>query len=78
MSLLILPGDPRFEATLQTASHPMWAAKSADDGYGAAYVVEPGSGLLRPASGAELEEYLYGGEYEERQRDIGEWEEDEV
>ncbi|MFE4108565.1 hypothetical protein [Almyronema epifaneia] len=63
---LILPGTPEYNLTLSTALPPDWveaANRLAGEYY---FVAEAESGLLRPASADELEEYIYGGEYEER------------
>lgn len=68
--MLILPGHPLFDITLLTP-RPDWRQTAAqDEQY--AFVVEPGSGLSRPATQLELEEYLYGGEYDERLEEIDE------
>lgn len=67
--MLILPGDPLFDATLATPP-PNWRDAANRDGNTYAFVVEPGSGLARPATMAELTEYLEGGEYDERLSEI--------
>ncbi len=66
---LILPGDPLFDVTLASPP-PNWQEAANRDGNTYAFVAEPGSGLMRPATSDELEEYLYGGEYEERLEEI--------
>jgi len=48
------------------APRPDWKEVAAADSNTYAFVAEPGSGLMRPVTSAELEEYLEGGEYEER------------
>ena len=69
---LILPGDPRFDETL--AMPPtFWRHHAEKVGGQVAFVADAGSGLLRPASGQELEEYLFGGEYDDRIDDGQEW-----
>ena len=65
MSRLILPGNPLFDITLLTP-RPDWQDKANADGDTYAFVVDADSGLTRPATSQELEEYLYGGEYDER------------
>jgi hypothetical protein len=74
---LILPGDPLFAETLLTP-RPDWREIAAKDGDTYAFIAEPGSGLMRPAGSADLEEYLYGGEYDERLEEIEEEEETEL
>ncbi|WNZ24848.1 hypothetical protein HJG54_19675 [Leptolyngbya sp. NK1-12] len=64
--MLILPGDPEFETTLATALPPDWIAVAERMGQQCCFVADRDSGLLRPATDAELTEYLYGGEYDER------------
>jgi hypothetical protein len=70
---IILPGDPEFDWTLITPP-PDWRQAAAKDPDGFAFVVES-CGLVRVATGDDLEEYLYGGEYDERLKEIGESEE---
>ena len=64
-SQLILPGDPLFDLTLLTP-RPDWREKADADGNQYAFAVDPDNGLARPVTSQELEEYLYGGEYDER------------
>ncbi|GAX37890.1 hypothetical protein [Nodularia sp. NIES-3585] len=73
--VIILPGDPAFDWTLAFPP-PDWKQTAAKDPDGFAFVVEPGSGIARVATASDLEEYLYGGEYDERLDEIGETEED--
>lgn len=68
MRQLILPGDPEFYATLGTTLPPSPP--------GSAYIVRAGSLLLEPATQEEIDEYLLGGEYDERLSEM-EPEEDE-
>ena len=70
MGLLYLPGDPGFDETLLTP-RPDWQQVAARDGATYAYVVGE-SGLARPVTSSELEEYLEGGEYEQRLMQIDE------
>lgn len=71
MDGLILPGNPLFDLTLATAIPPGWRQAAESCSAQVAFVAEPGSGLLRPASPAELEDYLAGGEYDERMDELG-------
>lgn len=64
-SPLILPGDPEFNLALG-AMPPNWQqARESSDGQFALVVRAGSAGLLEPISGAELEEYLEGGEWDE-------------
>ena len=69
--MLLLPGDPEFDWTLTSSIPPSWRAAAAAIGEQVCFVAEAGSGLLRPASAEELEEYLNGGEYDDRLDEIG-------
>ncbi len=71
MGKLILPGNPLFDITLLTP-RPDWQEKANADGNTYAFVVDANNGLTRPATSEELEEYLYGGEYDERLAQIEE------
>ncbi len=68
MSKLILPGNPLFDFTLDTTPPPGWQSSIAVDGF-AGFVISA-SGLMRPATPDELDEYLDGGEYDERMTDV--------
>ncbi|WP_036488028.1 hypothetical protein [Myxosarcina sp. GI1] len=67
--ILYLPGDPGFNETLLTP-RPDWRHVAAKDGDTYAFVFEPGSGIARPVTQTELDEYLEGGEYDERLDEI--------
>jgi hypothetical protein len=68
---LFLPGDPGFDETLATPP-PDWGRAAAADGQSYAFVVRPGSGGVAEAvTLEELEDFLDGGEYEERLQEIG-------
>ncbi|MDG2614707.1 hypothetical protein P7L53_00480 [Thermoleptolyngbya sichuanensis XZ-Cy5] len=69
-SPIILPGDPEFDWTLATAFPPDWRAVADRIGDYCTFVASPGSGLLRPATPGELEDYLWGGEYDERMMEL--------
>ncbi|MBD2571350.1 hypothetical protein [Anabaena lutea] len=68
--MIILPGDPGWDWTL-TQPPPNWKEMAAKDPDGFAFVFEPESGTMRVANSTDLEEYLYGGEYDERLEEIG-------
>lgn len=70
MNLLLLPGDPGFEEILLTPG-PDWQQIANQDGDTYAYVVGQDR-LARPVTSWELEEYLEGGEYDERLMQIDE------
>lgn len=61
---LILPGDPRFEATLAGTLPPVHANSDR------IFVQRPGSLLLEAVSQSEAEEFCWGGEYDERLAEI--------
>lgn len=61
---LILPGDPLFDITLATPP-PDWKIKQEMSGDAINYVMDAETGLFRTATTQELEEYFYGGEYDE-------------
>jgi len=62
---LLYPGDDLFDYYLATLP-PNWKQCAHQYSGQIAFVAESGSGLLRPASIKELQEYLEGGEYDER------------
>jgi hypothetical protein len=62
--MLILPGSPLFDLTLATPP-PNWREAAARDGDTFAFVVGL-DGIARPVTAIELEDYLEGGEYDER------------
>jgi hypothetical protein len=68
--VILLPGDPGWDWTLAQPP-PDWQQAAAKDPDGFAFIVEPGSGLMRVADADDLEEYICGGEYEERLDEIG-------
>lgn len=71
--MLILPGNPLFNLTLATATPPGWRESATEE---VCMVVDPFSGLMRPATRKEMEEYVFGGEYDERLKEIGDDEPD--
>lgn len=64
MSLIITPEDPEFYDILHSAPPPGWR-QSVDSSFGGAFGVRENSLLLQPLSPTELDDYLYGGEYDE-------------
>lgn len=70
MTHLILPGDPEFDFTLGIAPPPGWQEKAKDDDQ-YAFVARLGSGILEAVNREEFDEYVYGGEYDERLEEIG-------
>ena len=66
----MLPGSPGFDETL-LIPRPDWGEVAARDGNTYALVVGE-DGLARPVTAKQLEEYLEGGEYEQRLMQIGE------
>lgn len=68
--MILLPGDPGFAETL-AAPPPNWGDVAARDGSSYAFAVRPGSGGVAEAvTLSELEDFIYGGEYDERLDEI--------
>lgn len=65
-SPLILPGDPGFDETLSTSLPTGWEQQRAQNAGECFFVADAETGLLRPANARELDDYLYGGEYDQR------------
>lgn len=65
-SPLILPGNPLFSRTAETSIPPDWRAKAESMGQMPNFVVDADTGLFRPATGEELDDYLGSGEYDRR------------
>lgn len=66
--MLLLPGDPEFDRALATPP-PNWRQFAANQP-SFAFVARAGSGILEPVSMADLEDYIEGGEYDERLDEI--------
>ena len=64
--MLILPGHPLFSLTLETARRPDWKQIADRDGDTFCFLADPETGMMRPAGWQETQEYLQGGEYDER------------
>lgn len=63
---ILLPGHPLYSSTLGQSLPPGWESQSQ------LLVCRSGSDVLETASDTELGEYLYGGEYEQRQLELDE------
>lgn len=70
--MLILPDNPLFDFTLATIRPPGWKQVADKKGESVAFIVQPGSGIMRPATWSEMQDYLNSGEYDERLKEIGE------
>lgn len=71
ISPLILPGTLEYELTLGHCIPPDWKAEADRLSGQFAFIASSDTGLLRPCSAEELEDYIEGGEYEERLRNSG-------
>jgi hypothetical protein len=69
--LIILPCDPEFHQVVGWNLPPDWKAVADRIGERPTFIVDASSGLMRPATPDELDEYVYGGEYDERLEQIG-------
>ncbi len=67
---LILPGDPLFDMTLATSLPPDWQIVASAINQPPVFVASADDGILRPATPDEMIDYLYGGEYDERNDSI--------
>jgi len=74
--LLILPGDPEFDEVLGQTLTPGWKDYAARNNE--VYFVADEAGLLRPVNARELDEYLEGGEYDQRLEQIGDTEDNGI
>lgn len=63
--MLILPGDPEFDEILATPP-PNWREVAANLSGEFAFAARAGSGILEPVSMRELDDYIEGGEYDDR------------
>ena len=70
MSNLIYPGDPEFDFILGISRPPDWE-EFAFSNPDFTFVADSATGILRPATTAQTDEYLLGGEFEERLAAIG-------
>jgi len=67
--MLILPGTDLFDITLATIPPP-WMWRNEIQGNHVSFVADHESGLLRPVTPEDLIEYVEGGEYDERLKNI--------
>ncbi len=72
MSPLILPGDPDFDLTLGACLPSGWQDVAAATNGEFAFIARSGSGILEAVPAWEVEEYLEGGEYDQRLDEIDE------
>jgi hypothetical protein len=68
---IILPGTPEFDWTLGRNLPPNWQQVAGQHHGAFHFVARAGSGLLEPVGIDEFEEYLEGGEYDERLAEMG-------
>jgi hypothetical protein len=68
--MLLLPGDPEFEKTLGQTLPPDWRVKAEQLSGDFGLIAHAETGLLEAVSFAELDEYVYGGEYDIRLSEI--------
>ena len=77
--MIILPGHPLFDITLATPP-PDWRYKQERTCEPLNFVKDSVTGIFRTANPEELDDYLYGGEYDElmpeSKDEYGEWEYD--
>jgi hypothetical protein len=66
---IILPGHPFFDEYLYCTLPPGWR-NFAYHNPDFAFVARPGDGLLQAVTEIELEDYLEGGEYDERMSEL--------
>lgn len=64
MSNLIYPNHPDFYQILHSKPPPGWREKVGNN-FSGAFAVRNDSLLIQPLSQSELDDYLYGGEYDE-------------
>lgn len=64
MSNLIYPNHPDFYQILHSCPPPGWR-ENLEGNFSGAFAVRNDSLLIQPLSESELQEYLYGGEYDE-------------
>lgn len=70
-SRLILPGDEEYDLTIGSIMPFDWREYAYKNFGEIAFISDSQSGLLRPANKKETDEYLHGGEYQERMLAIG-------
>ena len=70
--LIMTPDWPWFNEILQETPPPGWR-QSVDSDFSRAFIVDSATGIMRPATDAELDEYIEGGEYDEMVSGQEEW-----
>ena len=68
MTKIILPGEVLFEQTVHSVLPPGWRDDLGCD-FSRSFAVRAKTGLLEPMSEKELQEYLFGWEYDELEDD---------
>ena len=63
--LIMTPSNPQFDWILNTSPPPGWK-NSVNSDFQGFFIVRADTGLMEPAWGAELDEYIEGGELDER------------
>ena len=71
---IILPDNPLYALTLNGTLPPDWEMKAEQLGHLPNFVCDAETGLMRPASHAEMLEYVYGGEYDQRLANMDDFE----
>jgi hypothetical protein len=69
MKSIILPGDLEFDQTIANTLPPDWQLFARNDAI--AHAIDVNTGLLKTVTEHGLREYLNGGEYDQRMRDLG-------
>ncbi|WP_196517084.1 hypothetical protein [Nostoc sp. WHI] len=73
---LILPGHPFFDDWLYCTLPPTWR-NFAYHNPNFAFVARSGSGLLEAVTEDEMEDYIEGGEYDQRLEECGDYDDDD-
>ena len=68
--LIMTPESPFFYKILHGSLPPGWKSE-VDSEFSRIFVVDHATGILRPTTGAELDEYVCGGEYDDFNEDDG-------
>ena len=69
--LLLLPGDPGFQEILGMALPPGWQQSAAKHSGEFVFMANSETGALRVGSFDDLDDYIEGGEYEQRLENSG-------
>ena len=68
--MIILPGDPEFDPTLALNLPPDWHKIANQYGGNYGFVVDAESGLIRVENQVGIIDYVEGGEYDDRLRQL--------